>query len=162
ARIDAENRYVWRMNRRRLEAEEVRDAVLAAAGTLNVKTGGPPVAVPLTEEEREGMRDATQWPVASDPAEHVRRSGYLMVKRSFRLPMMDTFDAPDAAASCARRDASTIAPQALTLMNSAFMTQQAEAMAARLRREQGDQPEAWVDAGWRGSFGRPPAPEERA
>lgn len=71
----------------------------------NAKVGGPPVAIPPTDEEREGMRDPTQWPVASDPAEHDRRSVYLMVKRSFRRPMMETFDAPDAAASCARRDA---------------------------------------------------------
>jgi hypothetical protein len=108
------------------------------------------------------MRDASQWPVASDPAEHARRSVYLLVKRSFRLPMFETFDQPDAAASCARRESSTIAPQALALMNGAFVTAQSEKFAARLRKEHGENPEAWVDAGWRLALGRTPGSEEKA
>ncbi|MSV30401.1 MAG: DUF1553 domain-containing protein [Bryobacterales bacterium] len=162
SKIDADNRYFWRMNRRRLEAEALRDAVLAVSGELNPKPGGPPVAVPLSEEEREGMRDATQWPVASDPAEHSRRSVYLLVKRSFRLPMFETFDQPDAAASCARRESSTIAPQALALMNSGFMTGQAAKFAARLRKEYGEDPETWVDRGWKLVLGRGHSVEEKS
>ncbi len=162
SKIDADNRFLWRMNRQRLEAEALRDAVLAVSGELNPKPGGPPVAIPLSEEEREGMRDASQWPVASDPAEHVRRSVYLLVKRSFRLPMFETFDQPDAAASCARRESSTIAPQALALMNSGFMTAQSGKLAARLRKERGENPEAWVERGWKLALGRTPTPEERA
>src|SRR5439155_17734201 len=116
AKIDAEHQYFWKMNRQRLEAEALRDAALATCGTLNLKKGGPPIATPLTAEEREGMRDPSQWPVSSDPADYTRRSVYLYVKRSFRLPMFETFDAPDASQSCARRESSNVAPQALALM----------------------------------------------
>ena len=107
------------------------------------------------------MRDGSQWPVSSDPADYTRRSVYLYVKRSFRLPMLETFDAPDAAASCARRDSSTVAPQALALMNSEFITAQAERFAARLKSKYGEAPEAWVDAGWQSALGRKPTREEK-
>src|SRR5207247_9448019 len=162
AKIDPQNQYLWRMNRRRLEAEALRDTVLATAGTLNLKAGGPPIATPLTTEEKEGMRDPLQWPVSSDPADFTRRSVYLYVKRSFRLPMFETFDAPDAAASCARRESSTVAPPALALMNSEFMAAQAEKFGTRLKKEHGDAPEALVDAGLRTAFGRPPLPDEKS
>jgi mono/diheme cytochrome c family protein len=162
SKVDADNQFVWKMNRRRLEAEAVRDNVLATAGTLNLKAGGPPIATPLTAEERDGMRDMSEWPISSDPADYVRRSVFLYVKRSFRLPMFETFDAPDASASCARRDSSTVAPQALALMNSEFMTRQAEQFAARLEKEHGKAPEPLVESGWRAAFGRPPSPDEKS
>ena len=162
AKIDADNQFVWRMNRQRLEAEAVRDNVLATAGTLNLKAGGPPIATPLTAEEKDGMRDMSEWPISSDPADHVRRSVYLFVKRSFRLPMFETFDAPDAAASCARRDSSTVAPQALALMNSEFMAAQANKFAARLEKGHGDEPDSLVEAGFLTAFGRPPSAEEKS
>ena len=160
-KIDSENQYFWKMNRRRLEAEALRDAVLATAGTLNLKAGGPPIAVPLTDEEKEGMRDPSQWPVSSDPADYTRRSVYLYVKRSFRLPMFETFDAPDASASCARREASTVAPQALALMNSEFMSAQADRFAARLAAKHGAASDVLVDAAWASAFGRAPSAEEK-
>jgi hypothetical protein len=158
AKIDPQNRYFWRMNRRRLEAEAVRDAILAASGSLNLKTGGPAVVVPLSQEERLGMRDASQWPVSPNPADHTRRSVYLMVKRSFRLPMLETFDAPDPAASCARREESTVAPQALALMNSDFTTQQSALMAARLRSLPLS---SQIDSAFLMALGRPPSSDER-
>ena len=161
AKIDADNQYLWKMNRQRLEAEALRDTVLATAGTLNLKAGGPPIATPLTAEERDGMRDMSQWPVSSDPADFTRRSVYLYVKRSFRLPMFETFDAPDAAASCARRESSTVAPQALALMNSEFMAEQADRFAARLKAKYGESPATLVDAGWRIALGRAPSAEEK-
>jgi hypothetical protein len=159
---DPENHYLWRMSPQRLEAEALRDAVLAVSGRLNPKAGGPAVVPPLTEEETEGMRDISQWPVTSDTAEHTRRSVYLFVKRSYQLPMFKTFDAPDSPLSCSRRDTSTVAPQALTLMNSRFMLDQAEAFAARLREEAGNDPAAQVDRGVRLAFNRAPTDEERA
>ena len=160
AALDADNRFLWRMNRRRLQAEELRDSVLLSSGGLNLKAGGPSVAVPLSEEEQAGMRDSSQWPVHPDPLEHHRRSVYLQVKRSFRLPMFETFDQPDAVASCSRRESSTVAPQALTLMNSDFMLKQAERLAARIRKEHGDQQDRWIQAGTRIVFGRAPSAEE--
>jgi cytochrome c553 len=141
----------------RIDAESLRDAVLAATGKLNTKMFGPAVVPPLTQEEREGgMRDMSQWPVTSDPAEHDRRSIYLFIKRSYRLPMMETFDAPDPAASCARRETSTVSPQALTLMNSEWMNAQAARLAARLAGEKDP-----VGRAWQVTLGRAPEPAER-
>ncbi len=159
--MDPANRLLWRMNRRRLEAEAMRDAVLAASGSLNLKAGGPPVVVPLEPEEMSGIREAAHWPVTSDETEHARRSVYLYVKRSFRLPWLEMFDSPDAAQSCARREVSTVAPQALALLNGAVLQVQAERFAARLRIEVGENPEAWIVAGWRRALGREPSRAER-
>jgi len=160
-RKDPDNKYVWRMNRRRIEAEVVRDSVLAAAGSLNLKSGGPSVVPPLDSDERDGMRDSSQWPVTSDPREHDRRSVYLFVKRSFRLPMMESFDAPDTSASCARRETSTIAPQSLTLMNSEFMNRHAANLAARVQKEAGASQDAQVDRAFRLALARAPDAAER-
>jgi hypothetical protein len=75
--------------------------------------------------------------------------------------MLESFDAPDASASCPRREQSTVAPQALALMNSEFVNSQAERMAARLKKQHGENPEAWVDAGWQLTLGRAPSNEEK-
>jgi hypothetical protein len=74
--------------------------------------------------------------------------------------MFETFDQPDAVASCSRRESSTVAPQALTLMNSDFMLKQAERLAARIRKEHGDRQDRWIQAGTRIVFGRAPSAEE--
>ena len=148
------------MNRRRLEAEALRDTVLAAAGTLNLKVGGPPIVTPLTGEEiGRHARSFAVAGVASDPAEHNRRSVYLYVKRSFRLPMFETFDAPDAAASCARRESSTVAPQALALMNSEFMTDAGRAVRRAARKRAGDDPKRGSSRLARSPSAEPPSPE---
>ncbi len=131
AAVDAQNKLLWRMNRRRLDAETLRDSILAAAGKLNLKIGGRPVVPPLSADEMQGIWSPAQWPVSLDPSEHNRRSVYLYVKRSFPYPMFTTFDAPDTSVSCARRNVTTVAPQALTLLNGGFMREQASALAGR-------------------------------
>jgi hypothetical protein len=160
AKLDADNRFLWRMNRQRVEAETLRDAVLDVSGQLNAKMGGRPVIPPLTKEEQAGLWARDQWPESMDPAESNRRSVYLYVKRTFPLPMMTTFDQPDNSVSCSRRDNTTVAPQALTMMNSEFMVEQARHLAARLRKEDGDQPVKWVEGAWRLLYGRAPVPAE--
>ncbi len=129
--IDPQNKLLWRMNRRRLDAETLRDSILAASGKLNLKMGGRPVVPPLSEDEMQGIWSTAQWPVSLDPTEHNRRSVYLYVKRSFPYPMFTTFDAPDTSVSCARRNVTTVAPQALMLLNGGFMREQASALAGR-------------------------------
>ena len=161
AEVDPENEYLWRMNRRRLEAEILRDSVLAVSGTINWKAGGRPVLPPLTEEERLGMWDADDWPEALNPEDHNRRSVYVFVKRQFPYPMFTTFDAPDPSTSCGRRDTTTVAPQALTMLNGDFMIEKAGALASRLRENFGDTPEAWIDGAWNLAFARSPSDEER-
>jgi hypothetical protein len=141
----------------RLDAEAIRDSILAVSGALNTKMYGQPVVTALSGDEREAMRDLTMWPVSSDPNEYNRRSVYLFVKRSFRLPMLDTFDAPDTAESCPRRETSTVAPQALALMNGEWSYQQAVRFAARLASSKDPVGDAWLLA-----LGRPPDAAERA
>ena len=161
AKLDGDNRFLWRMNRRRLEAEMVRDSVLSVAGSMSFKMGGPPVIPPLTREEMAGLKDASQWPVDLDKAEHMRRSVYLYVKRSFRMPLFEAFDMPDTSISCERRNVTTVAPQALALMNNEFMMEQAQAFAERLMRDHGEDPGKWIDAAWRSAMSRPPSDAEK-
>ena len=80
------------------------------------------------------------------------------MKRSLTLPMLQVFDAPDTAASCARREKSTVAPQALARMNSSFTAAAASAFAARLQREAPDKP---IDHAWRIAFSRLPTAGEK-
>ena len=136
AKVDPDNKLYWRMNRRRLEGEAIRDSVLAASGALNLKMGGPSVKPPIEPEvydlifsefERDNL-----WPLAKDPAEAFRRSIYLINKRTTRLPMFANFDQPDAMTSCAARSVSTHSLQALTMINSEFMRVQSKRFAERL------------------------------
>ena len=121
--IDPENHLLWRMNRRRLDAETLRDGVLATAGTLNPAVGGPMVKTPLEPEiyDRlfsEGEPDGL-WLVTPDPRQHTRRSLYLFSKRNLHLPLLEVFDQPDTLSPCPVRAVSTFAPQALVLLERA-------------------------------------------
>ena len=89
------------------------------------------------------------------------RSIYLVQKRSLRLPMLETFDQPESNLSCGRRNVSTVAPQALTLLNSPFATEMAESFAQRLERETNGKAEAEVERAFQLSFQRPPEDSER-
>ncbi len=160
--MDPDNRFLARMNRHRLDADALRDSILAVSGRLNLKMGGVGVIPPLVKEEILAARMPYLWPANPDPAEHYRRSVYLQAKRSMAVPMLQVFDAPDTARSCARRETSTVAPQALALMNSGFALEQADAFATRLRDETDGTPEALVETGWKLALGRPPIPEERS
>ncbi len=164
AKVDPNNKLLWRMNRRRLEAEAVRDSVLAAAGTLNRQIGGPSVKIPLepevyallfTEGEPDGL-----WPVTPDAKQHTRRSLYLFNKRNVRLPLLEAFDQPDTLNSCADRPVSTFAPQALILMNSPFVHAQAKALAITLAKETLDT-DKQLSALYRRAVGRAPTAAER-
>ncbi len=159
ARIDAGNVFLWRANRRRLESEALRDAVLAASGSLNTKMGGRPVIPVLSPEEYSTMWARNQWPESMDEKERDRRGVYLYVKRSFAMPMMTAFDSPDPSVSCARRDSTNVAPQALTLMNGAFTGLHAHRMAERIAK-QAAAPE-WAGRAFRMALGREPSAAER-
>jgi hypothetical protein len=119
------------------------------------------VIPPLAADEVNALGDISQWPATLDPAESLRRSIYMYVKRTFRLPMLDTFDLPDSTLSCSRRDVTNVAPQALALINNEFVMARAREFAARLRKSGGDDPMAWISEGWQIALGRPPSPAER-
>ncbi len=161
-RLDADNRYLWKANRRRLEGEAIWDALHATAGTLNRAVGGRPVVPPLVEEELSALRDRWHWTVSADPAQHTRRGLYILSRRNFRFPLLEAFDAPVNSVSCPKRETTTVAPQALWLMNNRIVQQQARAFAVRLVREAGARPADWIDRAWRLALGRPPSKEERA
>jgi hypothetical protein len=159
-RADPENRYLWRMNRQRLEGEELWDAMHTAAGTLNLKMGGRPVVPPLAKDELASLGSTWQWSVSADPAQSNRRGVYVLVRRNFIYPMFEAFDSPTTAVSCPARDVTSVAPQALWLLNNKVSFEQAKAFAARLRKEFGQTPERWVDGAWSLALGRPASPEE--
>jgi hypothetical protein len=157
---DPENALLWKYSRRRLNAEEIRDGMLAVAGRLNTKAGGPSVIVPVDQELVDLLYKPSQWAVTEDRTEHDRRSIYLIHKRNLRLPMMEVFDAPDLQISCPKRESSTHAPQALELLNGAFANDMAKALAARLDRE-ARSPAEQVDRAYRLAAGRAPTAEEK-
>ncbi|MFN7924086.1 MAG: DUF1549 and DUF1553 domain-containing protein [Bryobacteraceae bacterium] len=157
---DPENALLWKYSRRRLEAEEIRDGMLAVSGRLNAKTGGPSVIVPVEKELVDLLYKPSQWAIAKDVTEHDRRSVYLIHKRNLRLPMMEVFDAPDFQTSCPRRETSTHAPQALELMNGMFANDMAKAFAARLDREAHGAAEQ-VDLAYKLAAGRAPSAKEK-
>jgi len=159
---DPENKLLWRRSRQRLDAEQIRDAILAASGKLNLAVSGPSIMVPVSPELVAGLYKPAQWVVARDPKEHHRRSIYLISKRNLRLPIMESFDQTDALLSCARRESATHAPQALELLNGDFANRQAEALAERLQAEAGSDPRGQVDLAYRLVTGNAPSPKEMA
>jgi hypothetical protein len=158
---DPENKLLWKFSRRRLEAEEIRDSMLAVAGALNLKAGGPGVIVPVDQTLVDLLYKPSQWAVDKDPNEHNRRSVYLIAKRNLRLPFMEVFDAPDMQLSCPRRESSTHAPQALELLNGDTSNRMAEALAARLEKEAPKQPAKQVDLAFRLATGKAPNPAQK-
>jgi hypothetical protein len=130
--IDPDNRLVWRRVPRRLEAEVIRDSLLTVAGQLDRRMFGP------------GTLDPN----------HKRRSIYFFVKRSQLVPMMVLFDAPDGVVGIEQRTTTTIAPQALLMMNNAAVRASASALAGRLARL--SDPAAAIRTGYALALGRPP------
>ena len=129
---DPANRLLWKFPRRRLSAEELRDAMLSVAGQLNRKAGGESVVVPVEADLVDLLYDPNQWKVTPDPREHDRRSIYLIAKRNLRLPFGQVFDQPDLQTSCPRRETSTHALQALELLNGKTANRLADVFARRL------------------------------
>ena len=157
--MDPDNTLVSYFTRRRLEAEEVRDSILAASGALNLKMGGRPVVPTLATEELYGMSQPLNnaWIVTEDTREHDRRTIYMIARRNFRMPLLEAFDQPEGVLSCSRRDSSTTAPQSLSLLNGRFTLAQAKALAAQLASEADP-----VTAAWQRLFGRNPDAFEAA
>jgi hypothetical protein len=157
---DPSNALLWHFNRRRLDAEELRDAMLAVSGRLNPKIGGPSVMVPIDKELVLLLKRPNLWVTTRDRSEFDRRSLYLIWKRNLRLPFMEVFDKPDMMFSCARREQSTHAPQALELMNGRTSNELADSLARRLVTER-KTPVQRVDRAFRLTTGRLPSQKER-
>ncbi|MEP7362821.1 MAG: PSD1 and planctomycete cytochrome C domain-containing protein [Acidobacteriota bacterium] len=165
ASSDPVNLLLSHYSRRRLNADEVRDSVLQATGALNPKAGGRPVVPPLTAEEKATLtqRPDDAWVLTADASEYTRRSLYMIQKRTFRMPLMEVFDAPDSMLTCSRRESSTTAPQSLSLFNGTFTMERAGALAAKLASNNASV-EGVIRAAWTQVLAREPGlPEiERA
>lgn len=130
-KADPGNDLLARMPRQRLDGEAIRDAMLVSSGRLSSRTGGPGIMAPLPQELVATLLK-NQWKVAADEEDHRRRSIYLFVRRNLRYPLFEAFDRPDTNASCPRRNRSTVAPQALVLLNSEFTLSQSRDLAGSL------------------------------
>src|SRR5262249_30960832 len=153
-----DNKLLGRANRRRLEGEALRDAMLAVSGELNLKAGGPSVFPELPAElnvPRGG------WPATKDATERHRRSGYVFVHRTLRLPLFGAFAAPDSNERCARRFVTTTAPQALMLLNGKLTHDLARTFAARVLHEESPEPARVVERAYRLALGRGPDAQEQ-
>ena len=159
---DANNRFLWRMNRRRLEAEALWDFVHSTAGTLNLKVGGRPVVPQLAEDEISALREPWQWTVSADAKEHTRRGLYILVRRNFRFPMFEVFDVPVNSVSSAKRDVTIVAPQTLWSLNNLRAFRQAQEFAGRVVREAGPDLEACISRAWAVALSRPPSDTEKS
>jgi len=161
--VDPDNRLLGRMNVRRLEAEIIRDAVLAVSGNLNRKAFGPPLPVTPDEigqviigiDNRDGAgRPKTVRESMGD--EVYRRSLYIQVRRTWPLGMLETFDAPTMSPNCEARAVSTVAPQSLLFMNNEFVIAQAELFAKRLQATKPSDVPEQISLGWLSTFGSAP------
>lgn len=144
---------------RRMEAEVIRDSILAASGKLNLKLGGPGIKPRIRAE----LLDASQrnkWPVLkNESAEHWRRSIYIYVKRQLLMPSLELFDAPTTTDSCALRTQSTVPTQSLVLMNDEFVEEQAGHLARRAVAEAGDDRTRIVERLFLITLSKKPSPE---
>lgn len=148
---DPDNLLLSRQNPRRLSAEQMRDALLATAGLLQHRDGGPPIWPDLPPEilqanpaflDDNETRTKGWYPSPKD--QQTVRSVFLIQKRTVRVPFMETFDLPENSTSCARRTESTVAPQALSLLNSPLAVECARSLAERVQREAGSDLSAQV------------------
>ncbi len=157
ARRDADNRWLWRKSPLRLEAEAVRDGMLAIAGQLNPTRGGPGF-----QDFKLAVRGATFTYTmldADDPALH-RRSIYRTWTRGGRSPLLDVLDCPDPSTVAPRRSVTTTPLQALSLLNSSFVLRMADRYAERLKKDAGDDPARQIARAYELAYGRPPSDAE--
>lgn len=150
--IDPANRWLWRANRRRLEGETLRDAMLAVSGSMNFEMNGPSVKPPLPQAVIETSKYA--WKADPAPASHVRRSVYVLAQRNLRFPFFTAFDAPDAYQSCAARAKTVTAPQALSMLNGTFAQSTAQRWAGAILKAGHTESRDFVAHAYQQAFGR--------
>src|SRR5262245_2257656 len=148
------------MNPRRLEAEPLRDSVLAVSGKLNPEMFGPGI-YPRIDPDIINTGSRPRWPLnAKDEDSTFRRSVYIFVKRSVLLPLIEVFDCPVTVVTAPVRSVSTVSPQALALMNNQFVLEQAGFIAERVTREAGTELRAQVRYAFQLALNRPPSVKE--
>jgi hypothetical protein len=159
AEIDPNNELLWHMNWLRMDAEVLRDTLLMLSGRLNPESGGPGALLDVPPDVAEGFEFFKWFP--SEGREQSRRTIYTFQRRSVVDPMMETFDVASIAASCARRNTTTVAPQALTLMNGGLPNSAAKQFAARLVEMAGPDVDRQVEHAFWAALSRAPSDAER-
>jgi hypothetical protein len=158
ARNDPENRYLWRLTPQRLDAEIVRDSMLAVGGNINLAVGGEPI-FPYMSKDILASQYRGKWANTPEGPAAWRRGVYVYQRRSLPYPMFDTFDHPDMNVTAGARHVSTVPTQALTLLNNPFVLAEAGRFAARVEREARDL-RSQVDLAYRIALARPATPAE--
>ncbi len=161
AAADPENRWLWRYRAQRLEAEALRDTIMTVSGGIDLTVGGPPIFPHVPEEILKASAKGI-WRNEPDGPDVWRRSVYVYRRRSLGFPFFDTFDLPDQNVTAAARNVSTVATQALTLMNNPFVLGQAELFAERLEQAAPGDLDRQIDLAYRIALTRPPTPDEFA
>lgn len=156
-KVDPDNKLLAVYPRKRLEAEEIRDSLLAASGKLEDKIGGPAVFPPVPANFNAG----NLWTPSADPAEQNRRSVYVFVRRSVPYPLMQSFDLADPSHAHHKRDVTTTPLQALTLFNSDVVFGWSQALAGRVIREAGKDESAQLNRLYEILFARAPNKSEK-
>jgi hypothetical protein len=160
--IDPDNRLLWRRRPQRLEAEILRDAILAASHTLNLEPFGPAFKPPISADAIVARNTKTPYPKdAKDTPATRRRSVYMFHKRVTQNPLLQVFDEPDASVSCSRRNTTTVAPQALALLNDTFVRDRALDFARLLLAPDSENKNATIDRAFELTLSRPPRDAER-
>jgi hypothetical protein len=156
---DPNNELLWRRNWKRLDAEVLRDSLLSISGLLNPTGGGPGVLLDVPADVSEGFEFFKWFP--SPDAEQNRRSIYTFQRRSVVNPMLETFDVANMNASCSRRNATTVAPQALTLFNGELSNKAAHSLAGKIVEHAGSETSRQIDYAFRSTLSRNPTDIER-
>jgi hypothetical protein len=154
---DGDNRLLWRFTPQRLDAEIVRDAMLAVSGELNQQVGGPSFR-PFTVTT---LQTNFYHPLDDGRPDFNRRTVYRMSVNTGRSALLAALDCPAPSITMPRRRSTTTALQALALMNDSFVQRQAERFAERVKKAVGENPESQVTLAYRLALGRPPTADEQ-
>jgi hypothetical protein len=149
-KVDPENKLLWHANRRRLEGEQIRDAMLQIASQLNLSMHGPSARPKLPA----GVSERYAWKSDKDAAQRNRRSVYILAKRNMRFPLFEAFDQPDLHQSCPRRAVTITAPQSLAMLNSELTLELANDWAERLVAGHADSERDLIEAAIQSAFCR--------
>jgi hypothetical protein len=157
---DPQNNLLWHARRRRLDGESIRDAMLSISGQVNLRMYGESARPELPA----GLKSTYAWKADDKPEDRNRRSIYVFARRNLRLPLLESFDLPDMHNSCPRRANTTTAPQALHLLNSEFVLDQARHLAGRVLNDycECEGEDARIRMVYELAFGRVPSIEESA
>jgi len=164
AQADPDDKLLWRYPRHRMEAEAIRDSMLATAGRLNAQMGGPGVFPPVPEgfvSDLSATAVAGGWRAEKDPEQNDRRSVYIFVRRNLIYPLLQEFDTANTFESCDYRKNTVTPAQSLDMLNSDLVEGFAQSFAGRVLNDSGLKPDAQVDRAFKLAFGRAATPEEQ-